>query len=355
MTGPLPNWLLPFMIPLSWVYRAGIARRNRAFDRDPHRVQRLPIPVISIGNITTGGTGKSPMVAWTVEQLLAANHRPVIAMRGYGARPGELSDEETEHMQRLSGRGVEIIVHPDRHHALSGYLSAHSEVDCVVLDDGFQHRQLHRDLDIVLIDATRDTFSDRLLPAGHLREPLENLGRADAVVVSRAEAPDESIARAVQRHHEKPPVAWSRHGWSTLEVFDGEGIRKEEVAWLKGRRVMSLLGIGNPAAMRQQIENAGATIIHDFPVRDHQHYDPRKSRFLRKVTDLMTADQKTHALLTTGKDWVKLRSLIDWDQWTIPIVIPTLELDFVSGENELRSLVLSTLADGSASRSDPRN
>ncbi|MHC4129055.1 MAG: tetraacyldisaccharide 4'-kinase, partial [Planctomycetota bacterium] len=182
MSGPLPGYLGALAVPASWLYGLAVAVRNRRFAHGD-RVTAVGVPVVSVGNITAGGAGKTPTVTWMAAWLRAAGHNPAIAMRGYMARPDEPGDEQQEHVARLPD--IHVVADPDRVGALRAFLPAHPDVDCVLLDDGFQHRHLHRDLDLVLIDATRDTMTDRLLPRGYLREPLSNLRRADAVVVTR--------------------------------------------------------------------------------------------------------------------------------------------------------------------------
>ena len=142
-------------------------------------------PVISIGNLTLGGTGKTPMVQHAASVLMDAGHRPAIVLRGYGARRGEDSDEAMEHRAALPG--VPVMAQPDRVAALATLRRTHPEVDVVLLDDGFQHRFVKRCSDIVLIDARRVLDEERVLPAGRLREPLASLARATDVVVTHAD------------------------------------------------------------------------------------------------------------------------------------------------------------------------
>jgi tetraacyldisaccharide 4'-kinase len=331
--GPLPAALAPITAPAAWLYGRVIAARNRRFDggRD---VGRVGVPVISVGNLTTGGAGKTPFVAWLAERLLAAGRRPVIAMRGYGARAGRASDEAREHAERLPD--VDVVADPDRRAALGAYLPAHPEVDCVLLDDGFQHRRLHRDLDLVLVDASRPTLSDRLLPRGHLREPPSALRRADAVVVTRAAAVDDALAEEIRRSHGREPLAWSRHAWTRLRRFDADGDGTPvDVAWLTGRRVAAMLGVGHPEATVAQMEAAGAVVTARVPARDHEHYTPAKLDRAR------AAAAGADALVMTGKDWVKARDLIDLTAWTVPILVPDLAIEVFAGEADLTSLVLA--------------
>lgn len=337
---PRPTPFAPLALPASWAYRVALRARNRRFDRG-QGVERLDRPVISIGNITMGGTGKTPLVAWTANMLLDHDAQPVIAMRGYKARRGESSDEEQEYRDQFAER-VPVLAAPDRVAALRSLFvdPAHVRRDCVILDDGFQHRRLARELDIVLIDATQRTFEDRVLPAGRLREPLHNLRRADAIVVSRAGAMDSSLSHMIERFHGRPPLAWTSHVWTGLELA-GRETGEVDPTWLSGKRVVAMFGVGNPDPVENQVRGYGGSIRRRMPVRDHQHYT---ERFLNDEIRAACADRWIDALIVTPKDWVKLRSLMDWSRWPTTVVIPRLKIEFISGEDALRERILGLLA-----------
>ncbi len=331
MSGPLPGLLAPLTTPASWLYGLAVGLRNARFDRGS-AVRSVAVPVISVGNLTTGGAGKSPMVTWVTRRLLGAGARPVIGMRGYGARPGEMSDEHLVHCRRQPD--VPVVAAPDRVGALRSFLRQYAEIDCVVLDDGFQHRRLARNLDLVLVDATRDTMHDRLLPRGRLREPLASLRRADAVIVTRAEALDDELATALRRWHGKPPIAWSRHVWTGLEIYHRPN-RPEDtpVGWLDGKRVVTLLGVGNPESVRRQVEAAGAVIAADVPARDHERYDAARLAVVKSVCT------GVDAVVMTSKDWVKVRRLAAVELLPVPIVVPRLEIDVFEGATALATMI----------------
>ncbi len=331
MSGPLPRSLAPLTIPASWLYGAAVSLRNQRYDRD-RAIESLSVPVISVGNITTGGTGKTPMVMWIADVLRSAGRSPVIAMRGYGANAAEPSDEALLYADRLPD--VPVVANPDRIRALRTFLDENPATDVVVLDDGFQHRGLARQLDLVLIDATQWRGRQRLLPAGHLREPLSNLSRADAVIVTRADAVDDRLAKEIALVHGAPPVAWSRHVWTGLDVYEDGVERNESVQWLQGRKVTTVLGVGNPEAVLGQTRQAGATIVANVPVRDHQRYTPGRVGTIRRACDA------GDTLLVTAKDWVKLRGLLDLSTWPWPIVVPRLRLKIFEGQHKLRGLLL---------------
>lgn len=343
MSGPLPALLAPVTVPASLLYGLAVRARNARFDRG-RTVVPVTVPVISVGNLTVGGTGKTPMVTWVTRRLVDAGMRPVIAMRGYGARPGrgdegdegdeaDEGDEVMEHRLRLGD--VPVVADPDRVAALRSFLPEHAGIDCVVLDDGFQHRRLGRDLDLVLIDATRDTMHDRLLPRGWLREPLDSLERADAVIVTRARGIDDRLASAIERRHGRPPLAWSRHAWTGLALFDRRSEPDEvPVDWLDGKRIVTLLGVGNRAPVRDQIEATGAVVAADVPARDHERYDRAKITLVRSLCD------GVDALVMTAKDWVKARRLIDLESWPVPIVVPQLEIDVFEGAGALGTMIV---------------
>ncbi|MCH8822057.1 MAG: tetraacyldisaccharide 4'-kinase [Planctomycetes bacterium] len=331
MSDPLPGYLKPLTIPLSGLYYLAVAVRNARFDKGKG-VTKLSLPVISVGNITTGGTGKTPMVMWITRLLVANGHKPVIAMRGYGATEDQQSDEHVLYEEYLAD--VPVLADADRIKVINSYLPTHPEISCVLLDDGFQHRFIARDLDLVLIDDTQNSFSQRLLPAGHLREPLANLKRADAVIVTRADPEIEDNVAEIELYHGKKPVAWSQHKWTGLDIYDPD-LNSKDVNWLNGKGILTMLGVGNPKSICQQIEAFGAKVAVNVPVSDHQKYSNAN---IKKAKELCIS---LDAMLVTAKDWVKLRGLIDCRDWPVPVVVPQLDIEFFKGEEQLQELILN--------------
>lgn len=344
-SGPLPNFLRPITIPASRLYRRAIDRRNARFDRG-EGVRSVDRPVISVGNITTGGVGKTPFVRWLARRLINEGHRPMIAMRGYGGTAERPSDEAMEYEATLPD--VPLAVNPDRIAGIEAALGAAAgrDVDCIVLDDGFQHRRLARDVDLVLIDARAHTFEQRMLPAGHLREPLRNLRRATGVIVTHAEEVNRQLAMAIDEHHGKPALAWTRHAWTGLDLHHPDRRTEQaEVDWLRGKRLAAMLAVGNPQAAIRQAEAAGARIESRRIERDHHRYRPAD---VQRV--LESSDGDAAGVLTTMKDWVKIRPLLGdmSEAWQKPIVVPRLEIAFIEGEAAVLDLVRSVLANPSS-------
>jgi tetraacyldisaccharide 4'-kinase len=336
---PLPTALAWAARPLAWCYGAGVALRNARFDRGAG-VRTLPVPVVSIGNLVAGGTGKTPCVAWTVSALTSRGHRPLIAMRGYGARPGVQGDEELEYRSILPN--VPVVAHPRRADAVLSHLAAHPDAcDAVVLDDGFQHRGIARALDVVLVDATRPSLDDALLPSGWLREPAANLRRAHVVVVTRASEVDAALASRIAALHGRPPIAWTRHAWRGLDLHasDGGGGRVA-TTWLRGRCVALVCGVGHPGSVVASLEAHGAKVVATRILRDHAAFDAASVRELARIA--ANAD----ALVATRKDWVKLAPFERERSGLPPIVVPDLAIEFLEGEDAYLAALRRALAPG---------
>ncbi|HWB19484.1 MAG TPA: tetraacyldisaccharide 4'-kinase [Phycisphaerales bacterium] len=334
-TSPMPEALRVLARPASWGYRVAVAMRNRKFDQGKN-VTAVSVPVISVGNISVGGVGKTPMVMWMCEWLQARDMHPCIVMRGYAAEEGQRSDEEAEYELRFPD--IPVLAQPDRVAALNGFLPANPHINCVIMDDGFQHRMLKRDIDLVLIDASVPPSKDNLLPLGYLREPVTALRRATAVVITHAGAVDPDLSAFVESAHGKPPIAWTDHHWPHLRVFEHKSADQPvPTTWLQKKRLVTVLGVGNPDHLLNHLKTLGAKISVNVPARDHQKFDEQFAATLQRRC------QGMDALLVTGKDWVKLQRLIDPVDFPVPIVIPHLTLKFVHGEQTLKDLLMGAI------------
>ncbi len=315
---------------LELIYRAVVARRNRRFDA-LRGVQRAPVPVICIGNLSVGGTGKTPFVMWLIGYLQTKGLTPGIAMRGYKAAPGAMSDEQAEYAARLPG--VAVAADANRYNAVCA-LAAHNDIDIAVLDDGFQHRQLYRDLDIVLLDATRSVFTDRCLPAGWLREPVKSLSRAGLIVWTHSEAVTTETLEQLHAHAKQfapnVPIVNAAHTWSALETAEGDS---QPIDILRSATVAIACGIGNPTAFRSSIEAAGARVIETIIRPDHYAWSTSD------LAELKHAATSAGMLVTTDKDWVKLRRFAVQEHIACPIVRPRIVMTLTQGHTELEAAI----------------
>jgi tetraacyldisaccharide 4'-kinase len=297
-------------MPLAWAFGYAVRARNRRYDR-PGASTSAPIPVLSVGNLVAGGAGKTPLVAWLVRRLQAEGRRPAIVTRGYGGRAGkgpllvssgggplagpEVCGDEPV-LLAITLAGVTVLAGSDR---VAGAEAAAVEgADVVVLDDGFQHRRLSRDLDLVLLDGASPFGNGRLLPAGPLREPAGALARASAVIVTRCppDADVSALAGTVARYAPGTPVIRAGHRRAGFVGAASEPALKPE-------RVVAFCGIGNPVPFLRDLEEEGVEVVAARVFPDHHPYLPREIEGLRKLA-------RTHraALVTTEKDRVRVPS-----------------------------------------------
>ena len=284
------------------VYRAAIGQRNAGFDLGIRKPRRVNAPVISVGNLTTGGTGKTPVVALVVQILQQQNRIPGIISRGYRSVDG-LANDEKRVLERLCP-GVPHEQNSSRYEAACKLIST-TDIDTIVMDDGYQHRQLYRDLDIVLIDATNPFGYDHLLPRGLLREPLTALKRADVVLITRSDMVAESVLAAIEQRVRKivPKLADRivRVEFRPSGLIDGQGHRYtfEE---LSDQPVMLVSGIGNPEAFAETCRKAGlrVEVTQWFP--DHHHYTNEDQTEIGE----RAASRGINRVVTTVKDLVKI-------------------------------------------------
>ncbi|MCX5655460.1 MAG: tetraacyldisaccharide 4'-kinase [Planctomycetota bacterium] len=231
---------------LAGLYRAALALRDIWF-RLPGAARRASRPVVSVGNLTVGGTGKTPMVAYLARLVGEMGGRPVILSRGYGAASGGPNEEAIE-LARLCP-GVPHLQNPDRLAALEGWIAG-NPCDVAILDDGFQHRRLARNLDIVLVDALRPFGFGHLLPRGLLREPLSALRRADMIVITRAELVTPEGVKLLKQTiaaHVRPgtPLLLARHAPAGLLMADGS---RRDAASLKGQDIAAACAPARPSS-----------------------------------------------------------------------------------------------------------
>jgi tetraacyldisaccharide 4'-kinase len=313
----------PLLQPLSAGFRIGVALRHAAYRRGWFKTRRLNRPVVSVGNLTVGGTGKTPLVEWLAKTLLKRGWRPGILTRGYGRRgwsnllalepqPHRVVDaRETGDEPAVLAKAlpeVPIVVCADRYRA--GLLAEDRfGVNVHLLDDGFQHLALARDVDVVLLDTTRELSDRALLPAGPQREPSSALERAHLVVLTRVDLADPvPLENQVRRINPRATTFRSTTKLCGLVEVEGGSVCSLEA--LRGKPVSAFCGIGNPQAFFADLRRWGFTVVAQEVFPDHHLYTEE---------DLTRLDEKARAagvaaLLTTEKDAVNLPPL--WESET---------------------------------------
>jgi tetraacyldisaccharide 4'-kinase len=343
------------------IYRAAIGWRNRRFDRDPARARRLPRPVVSIGNLTTGGTGKTPIIRWLAAALRERGLGIGILSRGYKATPGALGDEQRMLLAMLGGDAnaaengipppIAIECDPDRFAAGQRVLARTPTIDLFLLDDGFQHRRLHRDLDIVLLHAAEPFGYGHLLPRGLLREPPASLKRAGAIVVTNVPlhwepAAQEAMISAIRQWNSTAPIVFERHepaGFRSAKVASSAP-PDHALADLAQRRAYCFSGLGSPGGFEAAIRSLAGSLVGSHRFADHHDYVVADVAALQRDATAAGAD----LLVTTEKDWVKLASLAATATATLPIWRLDVAARFLdAGDPELLALVERTLGKGS--------
>lgn len=276
--------------------------RNVCFDVGIKKVQRVKVPVVAIGNLTTGGTGKTPIVATVVKLLQELGHQPGIVSRGYRADASGENDEKRV-LQTLCP-GVPHEQHPDRVAAAKTLIDT-AQIDVIVLDDAFQHRRIHRDLNIVLIDATNPFGFEHQLPRGLLRESLSGLKRADLILVTRANAASPAklgqIEATILKYNPELTGKIHRVSFEPTGLVSKSG-NQQPISAIHEQPVTVLTAIGNPDAFMTTCRQIGANIVTSMFFPDHHHYT--KSDLQRVQQHAKHA--QTSLILTTLKDLVKI-------------------------------------------------
>jgi tetraacyldisaccharide 4'-kinase len=316
--------------PASYLYAAVITFRNFLYDKGYLGSHCAPVPVISIGNITTGGTGKTPLTIWLCNKLAEQKLRVGVLTRGYKMESAKFSDEPAVIAQNCPA--ARVVVNPDR---VAGAVTAIKEYGArvLVMDDGFSHRRLRRNVDIITIDATCPFGYGRLLPAGLLREPLTALRRAHAAILTRCDLVGrvdlEDIEAQLLAFNPSLVLARTRHAPA---VAKGANINDIELDALAGRRVFAFCGIGNPDAFETQLKNLKVDLAALSVYNDHHQYTADDCADIYEEAKYLHAD----LILTTQKDWIKAVSLAPTQ---IPFAYLAVTLEFLAGEDIMAGLI----------------
>ena len=333
-----PAVLLPLLLPLSVLYRGVSALHRHLYTSGILASRRLPRPVVSVGNLAAGGGGKTPLTMWLAERLMASGVRVAVLTRGYGrinrdlrfVKPGDdwrcVGDEPALMACKLSG--MTVAVSKNRFKAGSAILER-GEVDLFLLDDGFQHYALKRDLDIVVVDNGRRFGNGRLLPAGFLRRPLSSLRDADFIIVTRAPCADNEFEHYLKRYS-AAQVLWADYrptGLSPVASLD----RAVPVDRPPGALV-AFCGIAGPESFRDTLRRAGIEVLDLLAFPDHH---PFSSSDVQRIMETASRRQAV-GLVTTEKDAVRWPA----GQTPLPVYVLSVQPE-VQGEKVLLEQVLS--------------
>ncbi|MBI4972064.1 MAG: tetraacyldisaccharide 4'-kinase [Candidatus Omnitrophica bacterium] len=322
--------LASFLRLASCGYRLGVWGRERAFENNWIKIHRLPIPVVSVGNLTWGGTGKTPFVKFLTHKLEAMRNKVLILTRGY-------SHDEVRELELGCPEAV-IGVGKNRYEAARKKLSSELP-EIAVLDDGFQHRALYRDLDIVLINGARPFGSGNLIPRGNLREPLQSLCRANLIVITHADENSEKNRREIQnvllRYAPNAGVMEAVHVPERL--FRARDGRELGTNFISGKELISVSGIGFPESFNSSLAALGATVKRSFEFADHYTFDTSELETIGKLKAGGAAEE----IVVTEKDFLRAPELIT--ETLNPLVLGV-GMKITSGERELDDRLHRVLA-----------
>ena len=349
-SGGIGAALLRFFLAVAAVvYSTAVGLRNFLYSKGWLTVHRTNAIVISVGNITAGGTGKTPLVIWLFNLLRQKNILCAILTRGYKAHAKERGTRDEGREMKIDEPAIfaerypeaQVIVNPDRVAGAKEAVSKFS-ANVLIMDDGFQHRRLARDLDIVTIDATQPFGYSKVLPAGLLREPIAALKRADAVVNTRCDQVTEAKLAQLEEKlrfiNSDMIIDRSIHTPICAKSIESKEISLEQ---LNDKKIFAFCGIGNPDSFLDTIKGLGCELVGSKIYNDHHHYTQNDIADIHKQAKPLKAD----LILTTQKDWFSTQYAIRNTQYEIPFAYLSIELKFLAGENKLTALIENKITD----------
>jgi tetraacyldisaccharide 4'-kinase len=320
------------LLPWSLIYGLGVfCHRNYYRLRGAYKA---PKPVISIGNITVGGSGKTPLVVWLARSLEENGFKSIILTRGYMPKRSKISDEVEMLKEQIPL--IPVMAGGNRVRNIRKSINNIVPGDLFICDDAFQHWPLRRDLNIVAIDAVNPFGNGYLLPAGILREPLSSLKRANVLVLTKTDGSSDlqTLSSKLKRINPKALIVESRY--KSVGVVDAFEETRLPEDFLKEKSVVGFCGIGQPISFESSLRKSGAKVIKLFTYRDHYIY---KKNDIRRMVEFCRA-QSPQAFVTTHKDAVKLRALKD--QFAgIPLVYIPIQLEITKGSDEFIQKIIS--------------
>lgn len=346
--GNLGAVLLCFLLgTAAQIYSIVVGLRNFLYSKKWLKIHRVNATVISIGNITVGGTGKTPLVIWLCRYLHEKNIPCAILTRGYKtAKDSKLKTQNYSDEPAILAKAcpdAKIVINPDRV-AAAAEAVAEFGPKVLIADDAFQHRRLARDLDIVTIDATCPFGYDKILPAGLLREPVTALNRANAVVITRCDQLDRTAVSELERKLKavKPDmvIATSIHLPVDAKLPDNHQI---PISQLTQKKIFAFCGIGNPDAFLSTLKKLGLDCLNCMIFNDHHQY----THFCLNDICRQAQDCGADLLLTTEKDYTKVSHLLEKEALEPPLSLAYLvvELKFLAGQDQLKQLIEQTIKD----------
>jgi tetraacyldisaccharide 4'-kinase len=311
------NQLSILLRPAALLYHGIVQLRNTLFDQHLFRTWRSPLPVVAIGNLTAGGTGKTPLVDWIVKYYLSIGCKPAIISRGYrreskgvklvsdGRKVLLGSKESGDETAMLAWNNPEaiVIVANKRKEAVK-YLMKHfaeKMPSVIILDDAFQHRQIQREFNIAIINASEPFFNAKMLPEGRMREPMKNLSRADLIVLNKISDPE--TAKAIEKELEQTgkPLIKARVTNAELVCFSGAFISSEEALSMTTINALAFAGISSPESFLESLKTERVHIAAHRFFYDHEPYTAKKLHTIQKE-----AETKGLSLITTEKDYFRM-------------------------------------------------
>jgi tetraacyldisaccharide 4'-kinase len=330
--GPGAALLRAFLWAGTAVYASLHKGRQLLYRMGLLRSVRFPCPVVSVGNLTAGGTGKTPLVEYLARWFARKNHRVAILARGYGRIDAHGADDE----DLISEMELESVVRlPGRDRVAQGRKAlADYRADLLILDDGFQHYRIQRTLDLVAVDATCPFANGHLLPRGLLRESPSALRRAGLVVLTRTDqVPPEELERLRGRLGQDVVETVHR----PVSVRSLWNKKRHGTDWLRGRAVYAFCGVGNPDAFRRTLESLGAEVVKFRAFEDHRRYTPADVRRMSAEAQEFMAE----TILTTEKDATKVNP----EAFDLPLAALRVEIEVVRNEDLLEERLLEVVRD----------
>lgn len=356
-SGMIAAWILKVLTVLSVIYGWGVRLKLCLYKYGFLKQHRLDCQVISLGNITVGGTGKTPTAQRLATIIQNMGYRVVILNRGYRAgwqgEVGLVSDGHKIYMTATEAGdeayllakslpGIPVVI--GRNRILTGeYAVNELKADVIILDDGYQHWQLARDLDIVLIDALNMFGNQCLLPRGTLREPLDNLSRAHAFLLTKVDQSSgearDIIHDTLSRYNDNALVVESIHQPKCFveieEFYKGVRMNSVELEVIRGKKVVALSAIGNPSSFEKTILDIGAAEMYGVRYADHHDYT------MAEMQEIMQRgiDEKAYAIITTEKDAVKIPAEFIHSERPLPLYVLSISVHFTEGYKDLMQLI----------------